>query len=57
MNTNIYMRGIGSGNNRGFEQSVGMYLEQSFDTPILAGSHTRFMDEGAVFGVRGTLKF
>ena len=31
--------------------------QQSFDTPILAGSHTRFMDEGAVFGVRGTLKF
>jgi len=31
--------------------------QQSFDTPILAGSHTRFMDESAVFGVRGTLKF
>jgi iron complex outermembrane receptor protein len=31
--------------------------QQSFDTPVLAGSHTRFMDEGAVFGVRGTLKF
>ena len=27
VNTNIYMRGIGSGNNRGFEQSVGMYLD------------------------------
>ena len=32
-------------------------LQQSFDTPVLAGSHTWFMDEGAVFGVRGTLKF
>ena len=32
-------------------------LQQSFDTPVLAGSHTFFMDEGAVFGVRGTLKF
>ena len=27
VNTNIYMRGIGSGNNRGFEQSVGMYVD------------------------------
>ena len=32
-------------------------LQQSFDTPVLAGSHTLYMDEGAVFGVRGTLKF
>ena len=32
-------------------------LQQSFDTPVLAGSHTFYMDEGAVFGVRGTLKF
>ena len=31
--------------------------QQSFDTPVLAGSHTRFMEEGAVFGVRGTLRF
>jgi len=27
VNTNIYMRGVGSGNNRGFEQSVGMYID------------------------------
>ena len=32
-------------------------LQQSFDTPVLAGSHTQYMDEGAVFGVRGTLRF
>ncbi len=32
-------------------------LQQSFDTPVLAGSHTFYMDEGAVFGVRGTLRF
>ena len=32
-------------------------LQQSFDTPVLAGSHTWYMDEGAVFGVRGTLRF
>ena len=32
-------------------------LQQSFDTPKLAGSHTFYMDEGTVFGVRGTLKF
>lgn len=32
-------------------------LQQSFDTPVLAGSHTLYMDEGAVFGIRGTLKF
>ena len=24
--------------------------QQSFDTPVLAGSHTFFMEEGAVFG-------
>lgn len=27
LNTNIYMRGVGSGNNMGFEQSVGMYID------------------------------
>jgi len=27
VNTNIYMRGMGSGNNQGFEQSVGMYID------------------------------
>ena len=27
VNTNIYLRRTGSGNNRGFEQSVGMYLD------------------------------
>ena len=27
VNTNIYMRGMGSGNNRAFEQSVGMYID------------------------------
>ncbi|GAB3280520.1 TonB-dependent receptor [Parahaliea aestuarii] len=27
VNTNIYMRGVGSGNNQGFEQSVGMYVD------------------------------
>ncbi|MFT7286974.1 MAG: iron complex outermembrane receptor protein [Halieaceae bacterium] len=27
VNTNIYMRGVGSGNNQGFEQSVGMYID------------------------------
>ena len=32
-------------------------FQQSFDTPVLAGSHTWFMEEGAVFGVRGTFKF
>ena len=32
-------------------------LQQSFDTPVLAGSHTLYMDEGAVFGIRGTLRF
>jgi len=26
-NTNIYMRGMGSANNQGFEQSVGMYID------------------------------
>ena len=31
--------------------------QQSFDTPVLAGSHTFFMEEGAVFGIRGTLRF
>jgi len=32
-------------------------LQQSFDTPVLAGSHTWFMDEGRVLGLRGTIKF
>ncbi len=32
-------------------------FQQSFDTPVLAGSHTYFMEEGAVFGIRGTLRF
>ena len=32
-------------------------LEQSFDTSVLADSHTFYMDEGAVSGMRGTLKF
>jgi iron complex outermembrane receptor protein len=27
VNTNIFMRGMGSGNNQGFEQSVGMYID------------------------------
>lgn len=27
VNTNIYMRGVGSGNNQAFEQSVGMYID------------------------------
>jgi len=27
INTNIFMRGIGSGNNRAFEQSVGMFID------------------------------
>ncbi|MBA6414372.1 TonB-dependent receptor [Parahaliea sp. F7430] len=27
INTNIYMRGVGSGANQGFEQSVGMYVD------------------------------
>ncbi len=33
------------------------YFSQSFDTPVLAGSHSRFMQEGAVFGVRGKYSF
>ncbi|MFK7977528.1 MAG: TonB-dependent receptor [Halioglobus sp.] len=32
-------------------------LQQSFDTPVLAGSHSRFMDEGEVFGIRGKYSF
>ncbi|MBE9539562.1 MAG: TonB-dependent receptor [Proteobacteria bacterium] len=28
-----------------------------FDTPVLAGSHSAYMDEGAVFGLRGTYSF
>jgi outer membrane receptor protein involved in Fe transport len=32
-------------------------FQQSFDTPLLSGSHTRFMEEPAVFGVRGTFRF
>lgn len=32
-------------------------LTQSFDTPVLAGSHSRFMEEGAVYGVRAKYMF
>jgi outer membrane receptor protein involved in Fe transport len=32
-------------------------LQQSFDTPVLAGSHSYFMDEGEVFGLRGKYSF
>ena len=32
-------------------------LQQSFDIPVLAGSHSYFMDEGAVFGLRGKYLF
>ena len=32
-------------------------ISNSFDTPLLAGSHSVFMDEGAVFGVRGKYSF
>jgi iron complex outermembrane receptor protein len=32
-------------------------LAQSFDTPVLAGSHTYFMEEGEVFGVRAKYSF
>ena len=31
--------------------------DQSFDTPLVSGTHTRFMQEPAVFGLRGTLRF
>ena len=30
INTNIYMRGVGSGTNRSFEQSVGMYIDDIY---------------------------
>jgi outer membrane receptor protein involved in Fe transport len=33
------------------------YYSQSFDTPVLAGSHSRFTQEGAVFGLRGKYSF
>ena len=32
-------------------------LRRSFDTPVLAGNRTLSMHEGAVLGMRGTLKF
>ena len=32
-------------------------LQQSFDTPVLAGSHTLYTEEGAVSGMREVLKF
>ena len=30
---------------------------QGFDTPVLAGSHTRFMEEGEIWGVKLTGRF
>ncbi|MFT7176990.1 MAG: outer membrane receptor protein involved in Fe transport [Halioglobus sp.] len=32
-------------------------LTQSFDVPVLAGSHARFQDEGEVFGIRAKYIF
>ena len=32
-------------------------LTQSFDTPVLAGSHSRFQEEGQVVGMRAKFMF
>jgi outer membrane receptor protein involved in Fe transport len=32
-------------------------LQQSYDTPLLAGSHSRFMDEGRIVGLRAKYVF
>ena len=37
-----------------FDKEVAV---QSFDVPVLAGSHAQYLDEGAVFGVRGKYTF
>jgi iron complex outermembrane receptor protein len=37
-----------------FDEEV---FSQSADTPVLAGSHFNYMDEGAVFGLRGKYSF
>jgi len=37
-----------------FDEEV---FNNSFDTPVLAGSHSVVMDEGAVFGLRGRYSF
>ena len=52
INTNIYMRGIGSGSNRGFEQSVGMFIDEIY---MGRGNQYRapFLDVEQIEVVRG----
>jgi len=32
-------------------------LVQSFDTPVLAGTHSQFVDEGRILGIRAKYSF
>lgn len=52
INTNIYMRGVGSGTNRAFEQSVGMFIDEIY---MGRGSQFRapFLDLQQVDVLRG----
>lgn len=59
INTNIYMRGIGSGTNRAFEQSVGMFIDEiymgrgsQYRTPFLDLQQVEVLrgPQGALFG-------
>lgn len=59
INTNIYMRGVGSGTNRAFEQSVGMFIDEvymgrgsQYRTPFLDLQQVEVLrgPQGALFG-------
>ena len=67
INTNIFMRGVGSGNNRSFEQSVGMFIDgiymgrsKQFRAPFLDLERAEILrgPQGILFGkntIAGTL--
>ena len=60
---NVYMRGVGSGNERGFEQAVGLFVDdvymprsRQYRTPFLDVEHVEFVrgPQSVLFGLNAT---